>query len=81
MRRVCCCVKATNKATFGVTITKTETTGSHLFVREVGMSSSQEEHVARGILAYLHTSHRRYFEGHSSGRLARLHMHTRSGSP
>lgn len=30
---------------------------------------------------YLHTSHRRYFGGHSSSQLARLHMHTRWGSP
>lgn len=37
MRRVFCRVKATNKAIFGVTITKTEATGSHLFVREVGL--------------------------------------------
>lgn len=29
---------------------------------------------------YLHTSHRRYFEGHSSNQLVRLHMHTRWGS-
>lgn len=35
----------------------------------------------RGRNGYLHTSHRRYFGGHSSSRLARLHMHTRWGSP
>ena len=34
-----------------------------------------------GLSEYLHTSHRRYFGGHSSNQLARLHMHTRWGSP
>ncbi len=85
LRRIFSCVKAIYKATLRVTTARTATTGSHLFVCEVGLSSSQEEHVGKqwhgGILGYLHTSHRRYFEGHSSGRLARLHMHTRSGNP
>lgn len=48
-----CRVKATNKATFGVTITKTETTGSHLFVREVGLLPSQEEHISEGDISIL----------------------------
>lgn len=38
---------------FGVTITKTETTGSHLFVREVGLFPSQEEHISEGDISIL----------------------------